>query len=217
MLDAMGVEASRLTATLEAYPEVLLAYLFGSRATGTARAGSDVDVAVLTDQPLTTARHLTLLADLTDAARGHRVDLVLLDQAPPALGYRVVRDGVPLLVRDEVVRADHHAQVLDRYFDTEPLRREMDRRLMLLQGLRDGGRAPFLADVSVQAQVERHLQPALQAAIDVALHLAADAPGRPVEGYGDAFAAPGERGALPDGLASSLRAAAGMRNVLVHG
>lgn len=56
----------------------------------------------------------------------HRVDLVLLDEAPPALGYRVVREGVPLLVRDEGARSEHHAQVLDRCFDTEPLRREME-------------------------------------------------------------------------------------------
>lgn len=41
--------------------------------------------------------------------------------------------------------------------DAERVRRrlrEMDRQLALLADLRGGGRAPFLADVSVQAQVE---------------------------------------------------------------
>lgn len=95
--------------------------------------------------------------------------------------------------------------------------RELDRRLALLDGLHRGDREAYLADVAVQAQVERHLQLALQAAIDVALHLVADTPGRVVEGYGDAFVALGESGALPVDLARRLRAAAGLRNVLVHG
>lgn len=95
--------------------------------------------------------------------------------------------------------------------------RELDRRLALLDGLHRGDRAAYLADVATQAQVERHLQLALQAAIDVALHLAADTPGRAVEGYGDAFVALGESGALPVDLAGRMRTAAGLRNVLVHG
>ncbi len=95
--------------------------------------------------------------------------------------------------------------------------RELDRRLRLLDGLRREDRDDYLADVAVQAQVERHLQLALQSAIDVALHLAADSPGRPVEGYGDAFVALGDGGVLPATLAGRLRLAAGLRNVLVHG
>ena len=81
---------------------------------------------------------------------------------------------------------------------------ELDRRLALLDGLRHGDREAYLADVALQAQVERHLQLALQAAIDVAPHLAADAPGRAVEGYGDAFVVLGETGVLPVALAGRL-------------
>lgn len=133
------VDVTVLGAVLEAAPEVVVAYLFGSRATGSARPGSDVDVAVLTSVPLAAARRLELAADLQDAVPGRRVDLVLLDSAPPALGYRVLRDGVPLLVRDEAARVRHHAGVLDRYFDTEPLRRELDRTQRLrLEGGRFG-------------------------------------------------------------------------------
>lgn len=95
--------------------------------------------------------------------------------------------------------------------------RELDRRLALLDGLRRGDRDAYLADVALQAQVERHLQLALQAAIDVALHLAADTPGRALEGYGDAFVVLGESGVLPVALAGRMRVAAGLRNVLVHG
>ena len=61
---------------------------------------------------------------------------MLLDTAPPALAYRVLRDGVAVVVRDEAVRVRHHAETLDRYFDTEPLRRELD--VGLRRRLEDG-------------------------------------------------------------------------------
>ncbi|MEJ5944591.1 DUF86 domain-containing protein [Pseudokineococcus basanitobsidens] len=104
--------------------------------------------------------------------------------------------------------------------DAERVRRrlgELDRRLLLLDDLRGTSLPDYRRDVALQAQVERHLQLALQAAIDVALHLVAEEPGRRVEGYGDAFVALAERGVLPGPLAARLRTAAGMRNVLVHG
>ena len=106
-----------LRVVLEAHPAVQVVYLFGSRARGEARKDSDVDVAVL--GKITDA--LTLLADLEEAA-ARPVDLVLLRSAPVELAARVVQEGVRLLVRDEVARVRHHAEVLDRYFDTEPMR-----------------------------------------------------------------------------------------------
>ena len=71
--------------------DVQVALLFGSRARGRARAGSDVDVAV-------EGRGLDLLAlgaDLSDAARGevHVVDLV--DAGYPLLNA-LLRDGILL-------------------------------------------------------------------------------------------------------------------------
>jgi len=48
--------ATALTEYLAAQPDVIAAYLFGSQATGRARAGSDVDVAVLLDEEDSVAR-----------------------------------------------------------------------------------------------------------------------------------------------------------------
>jgi predicted nucleotidyltransferase len=70
-------------------------YLFGSRATGGAREGSDIDVAVLPLEPLTPG----LLARIRDAPEESRVpwtvDLVDLSTASPALREHVEREGVP--------------------------------------------------------------------------------------------------------------------------
>ena len=118
--------AAQLAALLEAEPDVVVAYLFGSRARGTARAGSDADVAVLlADDADPHARHVEL-----SAALGPDVDVVVLNHAPVALGYRVLRDGVVLVNRDDHARVRHWVRTVDRYLDSEPLRR------VLADGLR---------------------------------------------------------------------------------
>jgi predicted nucleotidyltransferase len=114
--------APDLTARLAAERDVLVAYLFGSRARGTARAGSDTDVAVLLAEPVDPHRRQLELG----AAVGPGTDVVVLNDAPVALAYRVLRDGVLLLSRDDPARVRHWARTVDRYLDTAPLRRTLD-------------------------------------------------------------------------------------------
>jgi uncharacterized protein YutE (UPF0331/DUF86 family) len=79
------------------------------------------------------------------------------------------------------------------------------------------------ADLSRLQQDEREqrfvlhtLQIAIQAAIDVALHLVSeDRAGEP-KSYGDAFILLARRDMIPFDLAKKLEGMAGMRNVIVH-
>jgi len=95
----------RATAALRQRPEVLDAYLFGSRARGGARPGSDVDVAVYVDPSALIRPGFGIGAELgscLQAALGRSdVDLVILNRAPPLLYQRVLRDGIRLLSRCE--------------------------------------------------------------------------------------------------------------------
>lgn len=91
--------------------------------------------------------------------------------------------------------------------------REIGRRLAELRVLHAGGRR---SDPAVQAQVERHLQVAIQGAIDVALHIVADDTDRTPDDYGSAFLMLAEIGVIGPELATRLRLAAGLRNLLVH-
>ena len=61
-----------------------------------------------------------LIADLERAA-GRAIDLVLLHEAPPALAYRVFRDGVVLVERDHRALADRKARAVLEYLDFRPL------------------------------------------------------------------------------------------------
>jgi uncharacterized protein YutE (UPF0331/DUF86 family) len=94
--------------------------------------------------------------------------------------------------------------------------REIDRRVSALRAIATGHRDGFVTDLDLQATTERHLQVAIQAAIDVALHVLADETAETPSDYGSAFTLLAAASVLPDELGDRLRAAAGLRNVLVH-
>jgi predicted nucleotidyltransferase len=121
----------RLTGALERHPEVLEAYLFGSHAQGLAQAHSDVDVAVyVADVPGSSfGVEAELTADLMSALGENRVDLVLLNRAPPLLYHRVLRDGVRLLSRDARATTAREGAALSRYCDYLPQLAKIDRML----------------------------------------------------------------------------------------
>jgi predicted nucleotidyltransferase len=99
------------------------AYLFGSVARGTARASSDVDVAVLLEsgRPTTLEAYPTALRADLSALLGREVDLVVLDSAPPDLTHRVLRDGKIVLDRDRRRRIAFEVRARNQYFDMRPI------------------------------------------------------------------------------------------------
>ncbi len=109
----------RLAGALERCPEVLEGYLFGSRARDRAQPHSDIDVAVylqsVPDAPF--GYEAELGADLMATLGESRVDVVLLNRAPPLLYHRVLRDGVRLLSRDPRATTVREGQALSRYCD----------------------------------------------------------------------------------------------------
>jgi predicted nucleotidyltransferase len=126
---------SRLSAALEriAPGGLVSAYLFGSHAAARAHRESDVDVAVLLDRrayPDARARfgeRVRLATALIAELHTHRVDVVVLNDAPPGLGRRIVTAGRRLLCRDP--GADHTfvRDVQLRAADLEPFLRRARR------------------------------------------------------------------------------------------
>jgi predicted nucleotidyltransferase len=110
-----------LGAVLAEDPRIAYALVFGSSARGTMHAGSDVDVAVGTSGPdrLDALAIGGLISRLEEAA-GTPVDLVLLDEAPPGLAYRVFRDGQTIFVRDRRALVSRRAAAILEYLDFRP-------------------------------------------------------------------------------------------------
>jgi predicted nucleotidyltransferase len=107
------------------------ASLFGSRATGRAHPGSDVDIAVWLEPRLDAAHRLRLRLALERAlARAHPdppVDVVVLNDAPLVVRHRAARDGRRVLERDPRTRVQLETAALIAYLDTAALRNELAR------------------------------------------------------------------------------------------
>jgi len=106
--------------------QVVLAYLFGSQATGQTWSRSDVDVALLLESGLTTEQiartHLALTNALMDIFERNDVDVLILNRAKPLLAQQVVKLGEQIYGPDDQIRIDFEVETLRRYIDTRPLR-----------------------------------------------------------------------------------------------
>lgn len=111
-----------IRAVLEADPDILYGLVFGSAARGGQHAASDLDVAIelRTGAPRELHRLGRLIGQL-EAAAGRPVDLVLLDEAPAPVGYRVFRDGRVVAERDHAALARRKARAILDYLDFRPI------------------------------------------------------------------------------------------------
>lgn len=129
-----------LSAALERSEGIISAYLFGSLAEARAHAESDVDVGVLLDRgryPTSAERfeaRVRLATDLEHELAPRHPDVVVLNDAPPTFGARIVSTGRRLICRD--ADGDHafRRDVQLRAADLKPFlrrTREIKRRAVL--------------------------------------------------------------------------------------
>ena len=103
-------------------PNVAFALVFGSRARGTAHADSDIDVALDFGRGRGPgAYEIGAIVSRLEEAAGRSVDVVVLDDAPSGLAYRVFRDGVTVLVRDRSALVERKARAILEYLDFQPV------------------------------------------------------------------------------------------------
>jgi len=120
---------------------VILAYLFGSQANGTAGPQSDYDIALLVRQP-SLALQARLAHEIGIILGTDRVDVVLLNRAPVELAYAVIAQGQLLYQRSVAERVEFEAKVLSLYGDYLPILRRQ--------------REEILKDVGKETQIQRY-------------------------------------------------------------
>ncbi len=103
--------------------EVVAIYLFGSVAEGKVRPGSDIDIAVLFDNDISTEerfdRRLTFIIHLENLLKSE-VDVIDLLASSLAFQHRVLRKGKLLFERDKKKRVCYETRLRREYFDFKP-------------------------------------------------------------------------------------------------
>lgn len=107
-----------------AFTSKSLIILYGSQATGKTRKGSDTDIAVLEDHPLTLKEKTKLTQELAEELKrsDDEIDLVDLQTAPPLLQFQVAKTG-RLLRGDPFTFTRFKVLAFKRYADTAKFRR----------------------------------------------------------------------------------------------
>jgi len=104
---------------------VLAVYLFGSHARGVAGPTSDLDICVITETDISRQEEEEIMGNSS-----RRIDIVLFWDLPPVIGFRVLREGKPLYIRDELALHRIKVKTLHTYLDMQPMiRRYCDRLL----------------------------------------------------------------------------------------
>ncbi len=111
-------------------PDIRLAYLFGSRAQGSAGPISDCDVAVLFSNSPHHGLRYKLAHDLNKAVMRDQVDLVVLNSAPIELRYAVIASGIVVYESNFEVRVEYEAVTLSLYGDYLPILRRQRQEIL---------------------------------------------------------------------------------------
>ncbi len=131
---------------LAGQPDVVLVYLFGSRAAGRASPRSDTDLAVLLEpEQATFERRLALWNAVEGCLRGP-VDLTLLNHSSLLLQQQVLKHGRLLYERSRGERVAYEVRVIKLWHDLKPMRDSQwaDLRQAIREG-RFGQRRRYLA------------------------------------------------------------------------
>jgi uncharacterized protein len=107
--------------------EVSAALVFGSRARGRARADSDIDVGILLGGGLGPSDRKAQLARLFRALgkelAADRLDVVILNEASPALAFQVLEHGAVAFERNPAELHRFRVLTYRRHADYEPVER----------------------------------------------------------------------------------------------
>ncbi len=104
--------------------DLILAYLFGTVARGSAGFDSDIDIAVLGRQPLNAERRMALIERVA-AVTGRAVDLVDLRTAGVLVTREAVTRGRRLFCKDQRACGELLSRMVTDAEDFLPLRRRM--------------------------------------------------------------------------------------------
>ena len=114
--------------------EILFAYLYGSFAVNAVHPDSDIDIAVYLE-PSGIKNYVKkqeeLATTLITELHNDNIDLRILNTLPFLLKYKVLKEGMPILIKDESARVEFETVTMNRFFELRPYLEEYNRMLLL--------------------------------------------------------------------------------------
>jgi len=101
---------------------VLLAYVFGSKAKAEDNKMSDVDIAVFLDKEPNLKEELSLRSSVSASLGTEKLDLVTLNNAPPFIKHVVATEGKLIYEKYKGLSKNFSTKTLAEYEDTKYIR-----------------------------------------------------------------------------------------------
>ncbi|MBA3061736.1 MAG: nucleotidyltransferase domain-containing protein [Atribacteria sp.] len=109
---------------------ILLAYIFGSQLKGKTGPLSDYDFAVFLSQKPSFQFKYKLKNKLLSILDSKQVDLVILNDAPIELKYKVIATGKVIFQKNSATKVEFEADTLSKYFDYLPVLRAQKKDIL---------------------------------------------------------------------------------------
>jgi len=109
---------------------ILLAYIFGSQLQRKTGPLSDYDFAVFLSQKPAFSFKYELKNKLANALNIEQIDLVILNDAPIELKYKVITTGKVIFQKNSIVKTEFEADTLSQYFDYLPVLRAQKKDIL---------------------------------------------------------------------------------------
>ncbi len=108
----LNKKISKIIEVIKSHPNVIAIYLFGSHAKGEATPLSDIDIAVILENPTSESE-----ADIGSLS-SPEIDVVLFHRLPLHIKYEVFKYGKEIFVRDEEKLLEIKLKIMREYLDT---------------------------------------------------------------------------------------------------
>jgi uncharacterized protein len=111
--------------------DILLAFLFGSEASGRPHAGSDVDIALLFHSGrIPSNDQLSGIEDELVRLLKRETDVVVLNDASPILKMQVLRNGHKLVEQNRRVYSEFFVRTVNEYDDLKRVRAVIEKKIL---------------------------------------------------------------------------------------
>lgn len=125
------MDRKKLINLIQLDKDIVAAILFGSESLGTASVDSDIGIALLyasnhIPNPISV---LGFRQQISDEMR-QDVDIVLLNKASPIIAMQAIKNGVPLLIRDQKVYDAYEVQLITDYADVKHMREPFEKNIL---------------------------------------------------------------------------------------